>query len=416
MSSEKNNKILKNGYFLGTPFHNSSSKDVRSGFWYGWGDFVIPDVYSSMNEELSAIRNSAGIIDMSPLPKMAISGPDSVKLLNKLMTRNISKLALGRCLYSPWCNKDGLLIGDGLIFRLSVDDYLVVGENSISWFQSNAINMSVNVSDETYGYGVLSVQGPRSEKILAHAIGKNWKEINFSNLAFHKIAGVDVFIARQGFTGEHGYEIWTPSVGAEDVRNRIIDVGHEFNAVPAGEYAVDIARIEAGFILVSADYTGAGFDEKTANVIVDDKLTISPVDAGLSRFIDFDKNRDFIGKDSLIKLMSAQGKSRFLGLHINLDEIIKVFLDAKRPDEMLSRVYWGSTKIYSESKIIGRASSICWSPTLNKPISFCFVNEGIVNIGDKVDVEIISMDHKLIGFVSAIVVSLPFIKIRRSEN
>ena len=164
MDLSDQNKIIKNGFFRGTPFHNSSSLDVATGFWYGWGEYAIPDVYSSMYEELHAIRNTVGVIDMSPLPKMCFEGKDSANLLDKLMTRSISDLAIGRCLYTPWCNEDGLLIGDGIVFRLSERKYIVAGENSISWFQSNINNMSVEVVDNTHDYGVLSVQGPLSEK------------------------------------------------------------------------------------------------------------------------------------------------------------------------------------------------------------------------------------------------------------
>jgi aminomethyltransferase len=172
-------KILKNGFFRGTPFHNSSAGDVASGFWYGWGEYVIPDVYSSMYEELHAIRNTAGIIDMSPLPKMYISGQDSTKLLDRLMTRSISELAIERCLYAPWCNKDGLLIGDGIIFRLSEENYMVAGENSVSWFQSNINNLSVEVVDKTHDYGILSVQGPRSDKSFQQQLAINGMELIF---------------------------------------------------------------------------------------------------------------------------------------------------------------------------------------------------------------------------------------------
>ena len=408
-------KILKNGFFRGTPFHNSSSADVASGFWYGWGEYAIPDVYSSMYEELHAIRNTAGVIDMSPLPKMCIQGRDSAKLLDKLMTRSISSLCIGRCLYTPWCNADGLLVGDGIIFRLSKEKYIVAGENSVDWFQSNIENLSVEVVDETHEYGVLSVQGPHSEKIISAAIGEKWRKLNFSSMAFHELAGIQVFVARQGFTGEKGYEIWTPSFKADNVRNKILEVGSKFGALPVGEYAVDIARIEAGLILVSADYAGAGIDEKTANVSVDKQLTISPIEAGLSRLIEHD-DRDFIGKKAIEVFKDLEEQNCFLGLNIDLKEMVDIYVWAKRPDEMLSRVYWGSTKLYSEGKIVGRASSICWSPTLNQAIAFCFVKSNIISVGDDVDLEIKSVDGSLIGLVSAKVVNLPFIKMKRSEN
>lgn len=303
--------------FDGTPFHEATSHHVISCLWYGWSDYVIPDVYTSAHDELKAVRERAGIIDMSPLPKMTFRGPDAAKLLDKLMTRPVHSLGVGRVLFSPWCDDSGLMIGDGLIFRLQEEEYIVVGENSQSWFESHIGDLEVTITDQTKDYGILSLQGPKSNEIMAKSVDGEWQEIGFSEIAKHTISGVEVFVARQGFTGEKGYEIWTPVKGGADVWHAVYDAGQEFDALPTGEYAVDLARLEAGLILVSADYAGAGTDEKTANVAVDTNLVITPIEAGLSRLVDFDSDRDFIGKSALRALRDADhGSLGFVGLNV----------------------------------------------------------------------------------------------------
>mgnify|MGYP006417155721 CR=1 FL=1 len=402
-------------HFQGTPFHAATSEFVTSCFWYGWGDYVVPDIYTSMRDELVAIRERAALIDMSPIPKTVFKGPDAGVLLDKLITRPVATLNEGRCLYTPWCDDAGLMIGDGLIFRLSADEYIVVGENSQSWFESHRGDLDVAVLEKTDDYGVLSLQGPRSSEILAKAVDGNWTEIGFSELAFHKIAGHDVFIARQGFTGEKGYEIWTSRDGS-DVWRAVREAGAEFDILPAGEYAVDIARIEAGLILVSADYTGSGPDQKTANVAVDTTLHITPIEAGLSRLVDFDGDREFIGKSALTKLRDSQhSKRRFAGLQLSAEDTARVCQSTGSQHEALSRVYWGSTGVFLKEEQIGRASSICWSPTVGSAIAFGFLDSNKTKEGDTVQLDLPNIDGRILGRVSATIVETPFIELKRSK-
>lgn len=403
-------------YFEGTPFHAATSQHVVSCLWYGWSDFVLPDVYTSAHDELTAVRERAGIIDMSPLPKMTFRGPDAGKLLDKLMTRPVLSVGVGRALFSPWCNDEGLMIGDGLIFRLQEEEYIVVGENSQSWFESHIGNLDVSIADETKDYGVLSLQGPKSNEIMAKVVESNWQEIGFSEIAQHKISGVDVFIARQGFTGEKGYEIWTPVIGGSEVWQAVYDTGQEFEALPVGEYAVDLARLEAGLILVSADYAGAGTDEKTANVAVDDSLVITPIEAGLARLVDFDGGRDFIGKAALCALRDSDHSSRrFVGLTLDAEEVFRAAISYGRPDEVLSRVYWGSTGVFQNDVVVGRASSLAWSPTVGAPVGFGFLDTSDFSVGDKVQVDLRSTDGSLVRRVGAEIVDTPFVELRRSK-
>lgn len=192
----------------GTPLHASMSALNQTTWWYGWGPYIIPDVYTAMPEELDAIRNGVALIDMSPLPKAQLSGSGAVVLADRLVTRDLSKLAVGQVLYTPWCDENGYLIGDGLVFRLEADRCIISGELSFPWIQRHAGGLDVEIADVMDQVGVLSLQGPRSRPVLEEATSESWSDLGFSRIRHTRIANTDVTVARQGFTGEHGYELW----------------------------------------------------------------------------------------------------------------------------------------------------------------------------------------------------------------
>ena len=163
----------------GTPFHASTSALNQTTWWYGWGPYIIPDVYTAMPEELDAIRNGVALIDMSPLPKVQLSGRGAVVLADRLVTRDLSKLAVGQVLYTPWCDENGYLIGDGLVFRLEADRCIISGELSFPWIQRHAGGLDVEIADVMDQVGVLSLQGPRSRPVLEEATSESWSDLGF---------------------------------------------------------------------------------------------------------------------------------------------------------------------------------------------------------------------------------------------
>ncbi|BBD37468.1 glycine cleavage system T protein (aminomethyltransferase) [Aminobacter sp. Y103A] len=402
----------------GTPFHAATSAEMRTTWWYQWDKYIVPDVYTSMPQELAAIRNAVAMIDMSPLPKMELRGPDAHRLVDRLMTRDMTRLAVDHVMYAPWCNRDGLLVGDGLVFRLADDWFIVSGETSHAWFASQAGGLQVTIRNASDDYGILSLQGPRAFDLMQAATGRDWSGLKFSQIGRAVIAGHDILVARQGFTGELGFELWVPRAAGAAVWRELKAVGQPFGVLPAGEYAVDVARIEAGLILVSADYNGAGPDPRTARVDVTDELNITPIEAGLGRLIDF--GSDFVGKQALQAAAAEPGR-RFVGLHYDASAIVTAAAENSAYGTALSRVYWGSMPIFHKGtshagKPVGRASSLAFSPTLKRAISFAFLPAELSSPGTVVDVELKDDDGAAIGRVTATVVSLPFIEIRRSKG
>lgn len=399
-----------------TPFHSRTAHLVQGGFWYGWGDYILPDVYSSATDELAAVRTSVAMGDMSPLPKYSVSGPGAAQLLDLVMTRPVKSLGVGHCLYSPWCEPGGLVIGDGLIFRTEKDRFFVSGERSLKWFQSVAErhDFVATVEDITDRFGILALQGPQARSVVRALCGNSAAALEFSTIARIEVGGAAVMLARQGFTGEIGFEFWCKAEDGARVWDAVWEAAKPYNAQPVGEYAIDLARVEAGLILVSADYAGAGGDGQTANVIVDHSLTVTPNEIGLGRLVPLDSARDFIGRVALEKAAADGGPRRhLLGLRADPAAISIVAQKAGRADEALSRVLWGSVPLSVDGRAVGRASSLCYSPTLRSAIAFALV-ERELKAGDEVTLAAASPSHRFLGNVPATLCPLPFVDVRRS--
>ena len=399
----------------GSPFHASTSALNGTTWWYGWGPYVIPDVYTTMPEEIAAIRNAVAIIDMSPLPKVRLAGKDAIVLANRLVTRDLSKLATGQVFYTPWCDDTGHLIGDGLVFRMTDTSCVLSGEVSLPWIHDQAAGLDVTIADVTDDIGVLSLQGPRSRAVLERASGTSWSDLAFSRIGRARIACVDVTVARQGFTGEHGYELWVGRRHGSAVWDAIMAAGQDNAIKPAGEYAIDIARVEAGLLLVSTEYTGASWRDRCANVSVDPQNLATPYEIGLGRFVDLGKS-DFSGKRALAAMNPVDpNRRRFVGLTVAPEQVAELLFRHGRAPNVSPRVRWDSMPLRSDGETVGRATSLTWSPTIKQIIGFGCVRSDLSHLGTPLQIDWSDEWSQPLGSVAATVVELPFIKLRRSS-
>jgi aminomethyltransferase len=397
----------------GTPFHSRTAALNMTTWWYGWSNYVIPDVFTNVDDEVDAVRNSVAVIDMSPLPKVEFSGPDATRYIDYLSVRSTAKSEVGHALYTAWCNHEGKLITDGIAFRLEENRYIISSDTSLRWFQENREGFDVELTDRTDDYGVLSLQGPKSREVLSRASGVSWDDFRFCRIRHTTIGAVPVFVARQGFTGELGYEIWVTRANGPALWDAIFTAGEVFGIRPVGEYALDIARVEAGLTLASADYTNPGPDGHSAHVVVDADNISSPYEVGLGYLVHLNKG-DFIGKVSLQAEMDNGGPARGLvGLELNWQEILDHYVARGLPPEVTPRVRWDTMPVKVGDKISGRASSATWSPTLKKLIAFACLDKDLSQIGTEVRVDWRDQCLQLIGPVTARVVGLPFIDIKR---
>ena len=399
----------------GTPFHDRTSKLNQTTWWYGWSQYVIPDVFTSVEEEVAAIRNAVAMIDMSPLPKVDFKGPDAIRYFDYLTVRSMAKNEVGHAQYTCWTNHEGQLITDGLGFRLAENHLLVSSDTSFNWFRQNAKGFDVELTDRTDDYGVLSLQGPRSRDVLTKATNEDWSDFPFCRIRHVMIGGARVFVARQGFTGELGYEIWVDRPDGNAVWDAVWQAGQEFGVKPAGEYALDVARMEAGLTLASSDYTNPGPDGRSAHVVVRPDETSSPFEIGLGGLVHLNKG-EFIGRAALAAEKARGPKRRFVGLEIEWRDIVEHYARVGLPPEIAPRVRWDAMKAYRGGKCVGRATSATWSPTLNKLIAFGCLDTDVSAPGTRIMVDWCDQWFKPIGEVQATVVDLPFVKVLRATG
>ena len=399
----------------GTPFHDRTAALNTTTWWYGWSQYVIPDVFTSMEEELAAIRRGVAMIDMSPLPKVEFSGRDALRYFDYLSVRSMARNRVGHVHYTCWTDRRGKLITDGLGFRLAEDHLLVSSDTSFRWFRQNADGFDVSLVDRTDDFGVLSLQGPQSRAALTDATNEDWADLAFCRIRHTTIGGAEVFVARQGFTGELGYEIWVARPDGSAVWDSIWEAGQEFGIKPAGEYALDVARLEAGLMLASSDYTNPGPDGRSAHVIVREHETTSPFEVGLGSLVHLDKG-DFIGRGALRAEKEAGPKKKFVGLELDWKNIVELYATAGRPPEIAPRVRWDAMTARVGDRIVGRATSATWSPTLSRLIAFGCLDIDATAMGTEIIVDWTDQWFAPIGPVHATVVRLPFVELKRAQG
>src|SRR5690242_17220012 len=243
--------------------------------------------------EYNAIRNSAALIDISPLFKYRVTGRDATKFVNRVIARDINKVAVDQVIYCCWCDPEGKVIDDGTITRLGENEYRwTAADPSLRWFRQNALALDVTMEDISEQTAALALQGPTSGKLLHAAADANIANLKYFRVTHGKIAGVPVDISRTGYTGDLGYEIWVPADQAVKVFDSLMAKGKPFDIHPAGMIALDVARIEAGLILIEVDYTSS----KKA-IIPSQKFT--PGEIGLGKLVDL-KKENFVGREALV--------------------------------------------------------------------------------------------------------------------
>jgi len=402
---------------IGTPFHRRTAHASRTPAYYSWDLYHVVDIYEDVALELASIRKGVAMGDMSPLSKYVVSGRDAPAFVDSLVTRDSSDLGVGQVLYTPWCNHDGKVINDGLVFRSAEQSYRFTSDPSQEWFTSQAAGLDVTVEDVTSDLGILTLQGPRSRDVLEQATSRDWSDLDFSRLDRTTIAGVGVEVARQGFTGELGYEILTPVEGGDSVWDAVAAAGAPFEIRPAGEYAIEVARVEAGLLIPGYDYgRGGGLDPAGSHTpsAANDGFISSPFELGMESFVNFDKN-DFIGKQALADEQAAGGPPRRLvGLDIDWRTIVGLHLDRDIPPNVSPRVRWEAVGAFVDGVRIGRATSVTWGPSVNKMIGFGHLDKRFAGSGTTVSLEWPMPDGDP-GRVNATVVELPFLSHRRAS-
>jgi len=391
---------------IGTAFHERTFALCESLNYREWSGYYAVSSYEPHHEhEYNAIRNAAALIDISPLYKYRLTGKDATRLVDRIITRDMRKVSIGQVVYTPWCDEHGKVIDDGTVSRLDENTYRwTAADPSLRWFTQNAVGMDVQIEDISESISALALQGPTSGRLLKSLITDG----DISNLKYFrvtnaKIAGIPVDISRTGYTGDLGYEIWMPSEHGLKIWDALMTGGRAFDIHAAGMLALDVARVEAGLLLIDVDFNSS----KKALV---EEQRYSPYEMGLGRLVNLDKNR-FVGQAALIAEQKRGHAREIVGLEIDWPHVESFYEEAGLPpavSPMASRV---AVPVFKEGMQIGKATTSTWSPTLKKMIALATVRREFSKPGTKVQFEITveAVRHQ----VRATVVKTPFFNPKR---
>ena len=328
-----------------TPFHSRTSKLNVLNDWGRWKDYTTANAYFDTSLEYFASRNSCAVFDLTPMTKHLISGPDALPFLERLMTRNVSKLKPGRVGYSVWCNDDGRVIDDGTIFHLRPGVYrLCSQEPQIDWLLTSTLGFDVDIHEDTHEVAGLALQGPTSCAVLKKMQLAGIENLTPFGITHFPFEGAELMISRTGYTGDLGYELWIDPSHAELLWDRLFEAGRLHGITPMGSHALEMVRIEAGFIL-------AGEDFLPANEAVRPTHTRSPFELGLGWLVDFNKT-NFTGRRALLE--EQRKGSRY--------NLVKLDIEGNKPAHQ-------SFIFTRDEKFAGTVTSATWSPSAKANIA-----------------------------------------------
>ena len=388
---------------IGTAFHERTLSLCESLNYREWAGYYAVSAYETHPEhEYNAIRNSAALIDISPLFKYLVTGKDATRFVNRVITRDINRVKIDQVIYCCWCDEQGMVIDDGTITRLGENRYRwTAAEPNLRWFRQNAIGMEVEIEDISEQTAALALQGPLSARLLMKITDADIRGLHYFGVTHGRLAGIDVDISRTGYTGDLGYEIWMPWDSATVIWDAIVIAGDAFDLHPAGMLALDIARIEAGLILTDVDYISS----KKALIPTQ---CYAPGEIGLGRLVHLEKE-NFVGRRALVEAHDCSSHSRRLaGLEIDWNNAEQLFDSVGLPSQAPVTASRLAVPVYRNGKQAGKATSSTWSPVLKKMIALASVSAEASQDGQRLEMELTVEGVR--QRVGAKVVPLPFFK------
>ena len=390
---------------IGTAVHERTFALCESLNFREWSGYYAVSAYEGHHEhEYNAIRNASALIDVSPLYKYLVTGRHASRFVDRIITRDVAKMTVGQVYYTPWCDEHGKVIDDGTVSRL--DDQVfrwTAADPCLRWFTQNAAGMDVHIEDVSEEVAALALQGPTSAKLLRAVAQADIDGLKYFRVIPGTIGGVQVEISRTGYTGDLGYEIWMPAKDAVKVWDALMTGGKPFDIKPAGMLALDVARIEAGLLLIEVDF----FSSKKAMI---DSQKYSPYEMGLGRLVSPTKGK-FIGQRALRK-EHAEGHARqIVGLEVDWTDVEVIYEKLGLAPSVGATASRVAVPVYRSGKQVGRATSTTWSPSLKKMIALATVDRPHHADGTSLQLEVTveAVRHK----VKATVVKTPFFDPKR---
>jgi len=385
---------------IGTAVHERTFPLCESLNFREWSGYYAVSAYEAHHEhEYNAIRNAAALIDVSPLFKYLVTGRDAVKLVDRVITRDARKLAVGQVYYTPWCDEHGKVIDDGTVTRVDEQSFRwTAADPSLRWFTQNAIGLKVEITDISDEVAALALQGPTSGRLLAAVADADIASLKYFRMTRGTIAGVPVDISRTGYTGDLGFEIWIPWSRAIRVWDALVEGGRPFDIHPAGMLALDVARVEAGLLLIDVDFNSS----KKALI---ESQKYSPYEMGLGRLVQIDK-QPFVGRAALIEEQRRGPSRQIVGLEIGWPAVERLYDDLGLAPQVPATASRVAVPVFKDGRQIGRATTTTWSPVLKKLIALATVAAPHIAEGTELEFEVTveAVRHR----VPATVVKTPF--------
>jgi aminomethyltransferase len=370
-----------------TPFHSRTAALVRGHTWRHWAGYVVPASFDLIHDlEYAAIRGTAALIDVTPLFKYQIHGPGAAALLDRVVTRDVARCKLGQVLYTPWCDPEGKVLDDGTVTRLAEERFrLTSAHPNLRWLHQNAVGFDVVIDDETYETAALSLQGPAARQVLNAVADRDLTDLKFFRAAEAMLDGIPATITRTGYTGDLGYEIWVANHDAEPVWDLLVGAGDPLGLLPTGLMAMDVARIEAGLILIDVDYVSA------RRALIEQQKS-SPFELGLGWTVARDK-APFVGQRALEEERERGAAWALRGLAVDWDALEELYADVGLPPQLPAAPWRTSAPVYVGGRQVGYATSGCWSPLLKKSLALAHLEAPYAAFGAEVELEV-TVEHR----------------------
>lgn len=374
---------------LKSPFYARLAELDTVNEWHQWKGYSSADALYCEDTEYFAIRNATAVFDLTPMTKYRITGPDALEFLNRFVTRDMSKIRPGRVAYAVWCDDQGQVIDDGTIFHLREGEYrLCSQERHYAWLMAATIGFDVTITHETEDVAALAVQGPTSFSVLSTMGVEGLDALKPFGLMHVDFEGSELMVSRTGFTGDLGYELWIEPDKAEALWDALFAAGELFGIRAIGTHALELARIEAGFLAAYMEFLPADETVRTGR-------SRSPLELGLDWLVDF-KKPNFNGRRALAEELRNGSTWR----------LVKLDIEGNKPAH---HSYIFANKKGSKGEI-GFITSAAWSPVCKQNIALGTVRTPYGKAGDTVWVEVYYQRemHWSRAMAQATVVDKPF--------
>lgn len=407
---------------VGSPFHARTAPLNRKQQWREWSGYWASSAYADAHDiEYNAIREAAALIDVSPLYKYRVAGRDALALVDRVITRDATKLDVGKVFYTPWCDEHGKVIDDGTVHRLAEDEFFwTAADPQLRWLSLNARGLDVEIEDVTEAVAGLALQGPLARAVLEEATEEPFGELRYFRRRPSTLRGatfeggvepanLPIEVSRTGYTGDLGYELWVPADRAADAWDAVMAAGRAYGIRPAGMLALDVVRLEAGLVLLEVDYT-------SARHALNPEQNYSPYELAMGRLVDLGKPSDFVGRLALEREQARGGPDRRLvGVQLDWHQIEAAYARQGLAPAISASIDRSAVPAFAPrgDRQIGKVTSHGWSPILKQAIGLASVPPSYEALGSRLAVEWTVEGHR--GRVDATVVPLPFLDLPRKR-